>query len=412
MRVPMAAGGSALLLGSDFKALAAARSLSRLGVRVTVVDSDPRSAWYSRHVARRVRWHSSLDDAALVDRLLAGARDEGMAGAVVFPMQDEAVELVSRHHRELSAAFVLTTAPWDRLRRAHQKTLMYEASNAAGVRHPMTWMPANEEQLRQLPIVFPAIIKPAVSPLLVNAIRRKALLAEDWTELLDKYRLAARHVSANQLLVQEFIPGGGEQQFSYCALSVEGTVLTSMTARRLRQYPIDFGMSSSFVEAVEVPELEAPSKRLLTELGLSGILELEYKRHPISGEYHLLDINVRPWAWHGLCTACGVDFIELEYRRVTGGSIPATKPRYDVRWRRFITDVPAGAALLRAGQIGLGAYMRSLRGRTASSVFELGDPLPALADVPISALRVLRRRRRRSPHATVAAAVPETTQAG
>ncbi|HEY6399624.1 MAG TPA: hypothetical protein VIX82_19430, partial [Solirubrobacteraceae bacterium] len=42
-----------VLLGSDFKALAAVRSLRRLGVPAVLVDNQPRAAWYSRYVQSR-----------------------------------------------------------------------------------------------------------------------------------------------------------------------------------------------------------------------------------------------------------------------------------------------------------------------------------------------------------------------
>ena len=53
--------------------------------------------------------------------------------------------------------------------------------------------------------------------------------------------------------VQEIIPGDGKEQYSVAAYCKDGTMLASMTARRTRQYPIDFGRGSTFVEAIEVP---------------------------------------------------------------------------------------------------------------------------------------------------------------
>ena len=401
------------MLGSDFKALAAARSLSRRGVRVAVVDSDLRSAWYSRHVATRIHWSSSLDDPALVTRLVRAAQEEGLGGAVLFPMQDDSLELVSRHHDRLSAVFVLTTPPWEMLRRAHQKSLAYEAAERAGVEYPLTWQPASVAELRQLPIRFPAIVKPIVSTALVRSIHRKALYAENSEQLAELFQVALRYVAATGLLVQEFIPGGGEEQLAFCSLVENGRILASMTARRLRQFPIDFGMSSSFVEAVAIPELHDPAQRLLAELGLSGIVELEFKRHAVNGMFYLLDINFRAWAWHSLCRACGVDFIDLEFRRVTNQALPTITPSYGVRWRRVMTDIPAGASLIRAGKITLRAYLRSLRGPITGSVLDLTDPLPALLDPPVAAIRLLRRPRTRpEPDTRVGEGVHEAPRAG
>jgi predicted ATP-grasp superfamily ATP-dependent carboligase len=239
-------------------------------------------------------------------------------------------------------------------------------------------------------------------------VHRKALFASSLEELKEHFRTAAAFVPAPHLLIQEFVPGGGRRQLSYCALLEKGRVLASFTARRLRQYPIDFGMSSSFVEAVHLPELDGPSRRLLATLGLSGMIELEYKQHETSGELYLLDANVRAWAWHDLCSACGVDFIDLEYRRVTGAELPALTPKYGVRWRRAITDIPAGLAAIRAGKMGVASYLRSLGGATRPSVMDLRDPMPALLDLPIAAIRTVRSRRGNDARPAHEGAVPGT----
>ena len=61
-------------------------------------------------------------------------------------------------------------------------------------------------------------------------------------------------------MIQELIPGGGETQFSYGAICENGRVLASVVARRTRQYPVDFGRSSSFVETVDAPAVEQAAR--------------------------------------------------------------------------------------------------------------------------------------------------------
>ena len=64
-----------VVLGSDFKALGVIRSLGRHGIPAIVVDSQPRSAWFSRYVTRRVSWQGSLEDPALADYLVQIGRE-------------------------------------------------------------------------------------------------------------------------------------------------------------------------------------------------------------------------------------------------------------------------------------------------------------------------------------------------
>jgi predicted ATP-grasp superfamily ATP-dependent carboligase len=396
-----------LLLGSDFKALAVARSLGRRGVRVAVVDNVPRSAWFSRYVAQRFRWSEAMCSTSLPDFLLRLAGKAGTQGFVLWPAQDDALELVARNRERLSAGYELITPPWDVLRHAHDKRLLHDAADEVGVAHPRTWYPSEERSLHTLPVEFPAIIKPVVSIKMQHAIGRKALPVRDMEQLVQSYRLAVAIMPADHIMVQEVIPG--EQQYSVGAFAEDGRIASAMTARRTRQYPIDYGLSSSFVEAVDVPGLMGPAERILRKLRISGMVEVEFIHDPRDGRPKLLDVNPRPWGWHALCIACGLDFPYMEYERVWGRQAAHREPRYGPRWIRLLTDVPAGLQGIRAGRFSPGAYLRSLfGGKRVGSVFDLGDPLPAAGDLAVALLRIVSATTRRRPK--VPEAPPEPTR--
>jgi D-aspartate ligase len=383
-----------LLLGSDFKALGVARSLGRHGVDVAVIDSLPRSAWFSRHVSRRFRWPGPLDGELFVDHLIDMAGSQHMHGAVLWPAQDDAMETVARNWQRLGGVYRMVTQPWEIISRAHDKKLLHSAADEVGVPHPKTWYPRDEDELRGLPVQFPAVIKPAVSIDLQHAIGRKALPASQMPALLRVYREAAQIVPPGGLMVQEVISGDG--QYSVGAFASAGAIRSAMTARRTRQYPIDYGLSSTFVEAIEVPGLLEPAHKLIEHLGLSGMVEVEFIRDRRDGEFKLLDINPRPWGWHALCMACGLDFPAMTYAQALGGEVASLEPRYGPRWIRLLTDIPAGIQSIRAGMLTPGGYARSLfSGTTIGSVFDLDDPWPAAGDLVVACLRcsgVLRRR--------------------
>jgi D-aspartate ligase len=386
-----------LVLGSDFKALGLIRSLGRRGIPSAVVDALPRSAWFSKHVGKRFRWQTDMSDPALVDFLLDVAADHRLQGWVLIPVQDDAVELVARHAGRLSGAYRLVTQDWQVVRWAHEKRLLYEVAQKLGISHPRTWYPTDERDLASLSIEYPAIIKPSVSIKLQYATGQKALPARDDRELITQYRRAAG-VDSGTLMVQEVIPGDGRAQYSVATYCKDGRPIVAMTARRTRQFPADYGLSSSFVEAIEVPELMEPTRKLLEGLRLSGMIEVEFKLDVRDGQYKLLDVNVRPWAWHTLCIACGIDFAYMQYCDALGQSLPAASVRYGASWRRFITDVPAALQEMRAGTITPWAYLRSLITRRAvPSVFDPRDPVPALGDLGVALLRLSGRRGRSGP---------------
>ena len=50
-------------------------------------------------------------------------------------------------------------------------------------------------------------------------------------------------------------------------------------------------------------------------------------------------------------------------------------------WVRMITDLPTAYNALRAGDVDLKCYVRSLRQCTTEAVFSAKDPLPGLAEI-------------------------------
>lgn len=394
----------AVVLGSDFKALAAIRSLGRAGVRCVVVDNVPRAAWFSRHVGGRLRWPSPMVGPDFVRGLLDESRRRDLEGWVLLPMQDDAVESVARYGEALRERFRVVTPAWDTLEPVHDKLALNGTAERAGVPHPRTWVPASERDLSSLDVTFPVIVKPAVSIGLQDALGKKALPARDHTELVEAWRQAVAAVGppdehdepepTRRLLVQEIIPGGGEAQFSVAAFCEEGTLRAAMTARRVRQFPIDYGLSSSFVEACSVPELLPLAKRMMGQTRISGPVELEFKRDPRDGVCKLFDVNVRLWAWHGLCGASGLDFALMQYEVAEGRWPRALSPTYGGRWMRAPTDVPAAVQAIRRGRLTPRGYLRTLRRPLVFSVLSWRDPLPAAGDLAITTLRMGKLRRR------------------
>ncbi len=384
----------AVILGSDFKALGVVRSLGRRGIPCMVIDSLPRSAWFSRYVVKRCAWQGSMEGDAFLHFLLSFGKEHQLDHWLLFPLQDEVVEFVARNAQQLAQVYRLVTQDWNVIQWALDKRLTYRMAEEVGVPYPRTWYPASEDDLKAQGIAFPAIIKPAISIRLQYATRLKALPVSNYEELLTAYRKAASIINADEIMIQEIIPGRGQSQFSVATYCKEGQVLLSMTARRTRQYPIDYGLSSSFVEALEVPGLLELAEKLLRYMGVSGMVEVEFKHDQRDSQYKLLDINVRPWGWHTLCIASGLDFPYIQYCDVSGEAPEPIIPHYGYHWTRLLTDIPAGVQEIRAGITTPGAYLRSFRGKTVFSVFDWLDPLPALGDFAVALSRSMRHSRR------------------
>ena len=382
--------GGALVLGADYRGLGVVRSLGRRGVPVWVLrEPGEPLASTSRYASRSLPWPAEGEDR--VAFLCDLAESEGIAGWALVPTADETAALVAQNHDELGQRFTHTVAPWEVVRWAYDKRLTYELAERVGVACPRTAYPQTQAEAAGADVEFPAVIKPTVKESFNRLTAAKAWRVDSREELLERYAEACTLVDPATLMIQELVPGGGDGQFSYAALCVDGVPVASITARRTRQYPADFGRASTYVETVECPELVEPSLRLLRELRFDGLIEVEFKRDPRDGVLKVLDMNPRVWGWHSLCGRAGVDFPYLLWLLVSGERVPATRARAGVGWLRLTTDTPTALKELASRRLPLREYLRSLRPPRERAIFAWDDPLPGLAELPLVALLLFRR---------------------
>ncbi|HWC26155.1 MAG TPA: ATP-grasp domain-containing protein [Solirubrobacteraceae bacterium] len=380
---PPAGEVGAVVLGGDYQGLGIVRSLGRNGVPACVVDDERSIGRLSRYCRSCDRVADLGDEQRLVDDLLRLGERRGWGGWVLYPTRDETVAALSRRRDRLSEYFRVPTAPWEAIRWAWDKRNTYELAVAAGVAAPRTWQPASLEALDEIDGEPPWAIKPAIKEHFFYVTKAKAWRADTRAELRERFERAREIVGPGEVLVQELIPGGGEQQFAYGALYKRGRPVATMVARRRRQHPPDFGRASTYVETICDPEVEALSERLLRRIQYDGLVELEYKRDPRSGELKLLDFNARTWGYHTVARAAGVDFPYLLFRQQVGLPVEPQSTTPGVRWVRLLTDLPTGLVQLRARDFGVRDYLRSLRRADTEAVFSAEDPLPGLAELAL-----------------------------
>ena len=205
----------------------------------------------------------------------------------------------------------------------------------------------------------------------------------------------ARSCPSGWVMIQEVIPGGGEHQLAFAATCRDGEVLGWVAARRGRQFPTDFGRFSTFVETIDHPELVRAGHRLVADLRLTGMIEIEFKEDPRDGRLKLLDVNARAWGWHAVGRAAGVDFAYLAWRAAQGDRIRRTQGRAGVRWVWLTTDLPIVGSRAAGGPVAAARLPPVLAPPIEGAIAASDDPLPLMLDAPLLAMRVLRRRRRR-----------------
>ncbi|HEY7789137.1 MAG TPA: hypothetical protein VIC33_01370, partial [Vicinamibacterales bacterium] len=341
----------AVVLGGEFHALGVVRSLGRHGVPVFVIDDECSISRFSRYVTGAERVADLRDDTRIVETLLDMASRERLAGWVLYPARDEIVAALSRHREVLQGAYRVPTPGWQSVQWVWDKRNTYRLASELGIPTPRTWYPQQVEDLQAIDLDPPLAIKPAIKEHFIYATKAKAWRADDREQLRTRFLEAAALVPAGEIMIQEVIPGGGSQQYAYCAFFKDGRAVGSMTVRRRRQHPPDFGRASTFVETVDVPEIEELSLRFLRAIGYYGLVEVEYKLDPRDGRFKLLDVNARIWGYHTLGARAGVDFSYLQFLDQVGRPVPVCQCRPDVRWIRLVTDLPTSLVEIRSGRL-------------------------------------------------------------
>ena len=382
----------AVVVGGDYQGLGIVRSLGRRGVPVCIVDDEMSISRFSRYATHFVRLANLRDEPEAVDALIKVGERLGLHGWVLYPTREELVAAFSRNRSQLSKLFRVPTPEWSSVRWAWDKRNTYQLAKELGIPTPATYYPENIDQLAELDgLTAPFAIKPAIKEHFIYATKAKAWCANSHAELRTLFQKASELVGPGEVMVQELIPGGGMQQFAYCAFFRNGEAIGKMVARRRRQHPLQFGRASTFVETVDVPVLEELSERFLQASNYYGLVELEYKLDPRDSTYKLLDVNARTWGYHSLGARAGVDFSYMLYADQVGLPVSRCKSQSGVGWVRMTTDLPAAFMALLGGDLDLKSYVRSLTNCNVEAVFSHEDPLPGLAEVLLVPYLALKR---------------------
>jgi predicted ATP-grasp superfamily ATP-dependent carboligase len=373
----------AVVVGGDHSGLAVARSLGRRGVPVFVIEDQLSISSWSRYVKRVIRVENILDERKTVEAVLQVGRQYNLRGWILYPTRDETVAAFSRYRTELADFYRVTTGEWKSVQWAWDKSKTYELAESLGIPCPKTFNLKDASELPSLYAYLPLAIKPAIKENFFYATGAKAWRVETPDQLHRLYEKAAEQIKTEEILIQEIIPGGGQEQYSYCAFVNNGAPHSILTAQRCRQHPYEFGRAATYVETVKAPEIEELSAKFLKAIDYYGVVEIEFKRDARDGKFKLLDVNARIWGFHGIGYACGVDFPYILYADQMKLPTTPVRARSGVGWLRLITDIPTALSDVVHGRLRISDYVRSLCATRVESVFDWKDPAPTIAEMAL-----------------------------
>jgi D-aspartate ligase len=207
-----------VVLGGDSQGLGIARSLGRHGIPVCVVDDETSISRASRYVRHVVRVPDLRSERGMLDALALAQARHGLRDWVLYPTRDENVAAIAANRETLQREFRVPTPALASIRSVWDKRETYRLAEQLGIPIPRTWFPRTEADLDQIDQNGPLVLKPAIKENFFYTTHVKAWRADTRTELTDAFRRAAAIVGDGEIIIQEMIPGGGEQQYAYCAL--------------------------------------------------------------------------------------------------------------------------------------------------------------------------------------------------
>jgi D-aspartate ligase len=385
------------------------RSLGRLGIRVCVAGSEPRTpALYSRYCRGKFIWNSNgCPPSESAARLLEIGRRIGRQ-SVLIPTTDQLAIFVDENADALRERFLFPSQPPGLPGALASKKEMYHIAKQAGIPTAETTFPASRQDVIEFG-------KSATFPIMLKGIDTKRLSARvgGWgqgmfrvdsaAELLQKYDKYEDSESPN-LMLQEYIPGDDDTVWMFNGyFDRNSECVQGFTGKKIRQCPIHRGLTSLGI-CITNETVERITRQFMKLVGYRGILDIGYRYDARDGLYKVLDVNPRIGATFRLFVADnGMDVIRALYLDLTGQAIDAGRPREGRKWMVEDLDLFSSYCYHREGGVRLRDWFASFKGVQESAYFAFDDPFPLWAMLISDAGRVFRRLTQKSHVRDIAA---------
>ncbi len=376
--------------------LGAVRSLGRAGVEVHAVLESPHGpVARSRYLCGVHEQPVGSSSHAQVAALLHRAAERIGRPAVLIPMDDLSAIAVAALPEALAQRFLSPGQSALAPQELADKECLAEVCRRAGVPHPRTLVPGNatEAVTAAGDLGLPLIAKWSRPWLLPRGggLRSTTLLHDrDHVRRL----FAATERAGSRLLLQALVPGGrGTDWFFHGCFADDGRCLLGGTGRKELAWPVGAGLTA-VGSWLPHPAVEQAALRLAAAVGYRGILDLDFRRDPVTGACHLLDFNPRPGAQFRLFTdRAGLDVVRALHLNLTGRAVPPPRP---APGRLFLAENYALLSSLSSAGSVAGALRRRGMGtlvasRAEAAWFAADDPAPFLAMAGACGARALHK---------------------
>lgn len=381
-----------LVLGDGSQAcLTIVRSLGRKGIKVCLGIQELESIVpYSRYASSVIKFPSTkfrLEEyVARLKEVLKSQRFD-----LVIPASDRSLVPIMSKKDEFEPLAKLAIPDERCFKVSYFKNHTVAMARELGIPIPTTVVVESPKDITRIQsnreMHLPLVVKPVSSKTWKDGRRIDlgAKLVREWPMLMETVN---ELLSSTAVLVQTHLHGiGAGQEF----LVRDGVILSAFQHERVHE-PLGGG-GSSYRRSVPLNEqMLAHSKKMLSHLRWTGVVMIEYKWNPTTGEFILMEINGRFWGSLPLAVACGVDFPFYLYQLLVRGKTPKPIPyriglycrnlKQDIVWfvnnwgadktDQFLIAAPRRQVLREA--------LNLILGRERWDTITLDDPLPGIVE--------------------------------
>lgn len=358
------------------KTLAAVRALGGKGIRVTVGESTRlATAAFSKYCYRTVVYPSPLfNPQEFLDFLYRKLSRHNYA--MLLPMEDETVSLLSEHRDEFSRFTYLPITSFEKIQFAQDKGKILQLAEKHGIPIPKTWYIESIAQLTTLKdsLAYPVVIKPKTGSGAIGIA-----YPGNPVELTEQYLAVHKHYPFP--LIQEFIPREGPGYGASFLFDENGKVKASFVHKRLREYPITGG-ASTLRESVRRDDIRDMAQTLLKAIDWFGVAMVEFKIDLRDSTPKLMEINPRFWGSLALAIVAGVNFPYLLYLMSRGKNFKPVE-EYQIGKRcRWLLPGDILHFMYNPNRMNLLPQFLNFWDRnTVDDILSLNDPLPILGTI-------------------------------
>lgn len=326
-----------IIIGGHIQGLGIARIFGKNKIPVILLD------WETINLTRHSKYCKQFfkyEKGKLLDKLLFLAKTNDFDNWLLMPTNDAHVAVLGENKNLLSKYFKVSTVDREVLSYFFNKRLTYKLASDLNIPIPITWMPDSWNDLSELNITYPCIIKPAIMFTFYSKTKKKVFVCKNTQELKSNYEKALNLIPNEEIIIQDIIPGNSEHQYSVCFMFDGEKPLVTLTARRARQHPPDFGNATTYAETVSIPEIVKLAERILKAAGFKGVCEVEFKFDTRDGTYKFLEVNPRTWKWHTIAEKSNSPILMSLYNYAYNLTPIIKNTQEDATFRHLITDLP------------------------------------------------------------------------